>query len=325
MNRKDFIKTIAMTVVTVAVAMMAISPASALAEWNPRRPINMIVPYKAGGGTDSFGRAVSASTKGILKVPVVIVNKPGSSGITGATAAFNARPDGSTMMMTSGGSFLLTSMLRNTEINPLDSFKIVAQIGNLTTSLMVPQNSPFKTVQDLVDAAKAKPGKLRWAHTGRGGFHHVAGQGFLNKNGIKAVDVPYKGGSATRAAVMGGQVDFGMIGVQQAAGFESKIRVLALNAPQRDKVMKNVPTFKEQGFDFIDVSSPIVVFAPKGVDDGVVNGMAAALKKIAATPQFAEMMLKRGNSPAYLDAKAAEARLRTMKKQAEPIIDALKQ
>ncbi len=307
-----------------AMAMMVIAPASVLAEWNPKRPINMIVPYKAGGGTDSFGRALSASTKGVLKVPVVIVNKPGSSGITGATAAFNARPDGSTMLMTSTGSFLLTSMLRGTDVNPLDSFKIVAQIGNLTTSLMVPQNSPFKTVKDLVEAAKANPGKLRWAHTGRGGFHHVAGQGFLNQNGLKAVDVPYKGGSATRAAVMGGQVDFGMIGVQQAAGFEGKLRVLALNAPQRDKVMKDVPTFKEQGFDFIDVSSPIVVFAPKGVDDEIVNGLAAALKKITETPKFAEMMLKRGNAPAYLDAKATEARVRSMKKQAVPIIDALK-
>ena len=310
--------------VVVAVAMMAIAPATALAEWNPRRPINMIVPYKAGGGTDSFGRAVSASTKGILKVPVVIVNKPGSSGITGAKAAFNARPDGSTMLMTSAGSFLLTSMLRGTDVNPLDSFQIVAQIGNLTTSLMVPHNSPFKTVKDLVAAAKANPGKLRWAHTGRGGFHHVAGQGFLNQNALKAVDVPYKGGSATRAAVMGGQVDFGMIGVQQAAGFEGKLRVLALNAPQRDKVMKDVPTFKEQGFDFIDVSSPIIVFAPKGVDGEVVDGLAAALKDIAATPKFAEMMLKRGNAPAYLDAEAAEARLRAMKQQAVPIIEALK-
>jgi len=325
MKRRDFIKTMAGIAVIVAVAMMAMAPASAMAEWNPKRPINMIVPYKAGGGTDSFGRAVSASAKGILKVPVVIVNKPGSSGMTGCTAAFNARPDGSTMLMTSSGSFLLTSMLRDTKINPLDSFKVVAQIGNLTTSLMVPHNSPYKTVKDLVEAAKANPGKLRWAHTGRGGFHHVAGQGFLNQSGLKAVDVPYKGGSATRAAVMGGQVAFGMIGVQQAAGFEGKLRVLALNAPQRDKVMKDVPTFKEQGFDFVDVSSPIVVFVPKGVDDEVVNGMAAALKKIAATPKFAEMMRKRGNAPAYLDAKATEARLRAMKKQAGPIIDALKQ
>lgn len=305
-------------------ALVTIS-STAMAEWNPKRPINMIVPYKAGGGTDSFGRAISAAAKGVVKVPVVIVNKPGSSGMTGVTAAFNARPDGTTFLMTSAGSFTLTSMLRDTEITPLESFKVVAQVGNLTTSLMVADNSPFKSVADLVEFAEANPGKLRWAHTGRGGFHHVAGQGFLNVNGISAVDVPYKGGSATRAAVIGGQVDYGMIGVQQAAGFEGKLRILALNAPERDKVMKDVPTFKEQGFEFVDVSSPIVVFAQKDVDDETIKGLEKALEEVAASPEFAEIMLKRGNAPVYLNGKAAEAKLRDLKNGAEPIIKSLKE
>lgn len=324
MKKNSMSKMLTGITLMLVAGMIVSMPVSAMAEWNPKRPVNLIVPYKAGGGTDSFGRAISAAAKGIVKVPIVIVNKPGSSGMTGCTAAFNARPDGTTFLMTSSGSFTLTSMLRDTEITPLGSFKVVAQVGNLTTSLMVPQDSPYKTVKDLVEAAKANSGKLRWAHTGRGGFHHVAGQGFLNQNEIKAVDVPYKGGSATRAAVMGGQVDFGMIGVQQAAGFEGKIRILALNAPERDKVMKDVPTFKEQGFDFVDVSSPIIVFAQKGVDDEVVKGLEKALEEIAASPEFAELMLKRGNAPAYQNGKAAEAKLRALKKDAQPIIDSLK-
>lgn len=300
------------------------SSVSVFAEWDPKRPINMIVPYKAGGGTDAFGRAISASAKGIIKVPVVIVNKDGSSGIAGATAAFNARPDGSTFLMTSAGSFVLNSLLRDLEIDPFNSFQVVGQVGNLTTSVMVAYDSPYQTIQDLVEALKANPEKLRWAHTGRGSFHHVAGQGFLNKNGLKAVDVPFKGGSATRAAVMGGQVDFGMIGVQQAAGFEGKLRVLAVNAPERDKIMKDFPTFKEQGVDYMDVSSPIVVFAQKDVDKEVVQGLEQALEQIAASPKFAEMMLKRGDAPAYLDSKAAEAKLRSLREQAKPIIDSIK-
>ena len=296
----------------------------AWAEWKPRRPINIIVPYKAGGGTDAFARALSASTKGILKVPIVIVNKPGSSGIAGATAAASARPDGSTMMMTSAGSFLLTSMLRNTKVNPFDNFRIVAQVGNLSTALMVPKNSPLQSVQDLVDAAKAKPGKLRWAHTGRGGFHHTAGQGFLNSNDLQAKDIPFKGGSAARAALIGEQVDFGFIGVQQAAGFEEQLRVLGLNAPERDKVMSEVPTFAEQGFESIQVSSPIIVFAPNKVNDEIVMGMESILQKITATDKFAELMRAGGNAPAFLDGAAAEARLRAMQEQAAPIIDSLK-
>lgn len=319
MKRREFITTtVAMT------ATMALVPMAALADWNPRRPINIIVPYKAGGGTDSFGRALVSSSKGALQVPLVIVNKPGSSGITGATAAAGARPDGSMVMMTSAGSFVLTAMLRNTKVNPFDSFRVIAQIGNLTTSLMVPQNSPYKSIDDLVKDAKANPGKLRWAHTGRGGFHHVAGQGFLNASGLKAVDVPFKGGSATRAAVMGEQVHFGMIGIQQAAGFKGKIRTLALVSDKRDAFASDVPTFAEQGYNIPLVSSPIILFAPNGTPDDVAAGLEAAMKEIAAKPGFAEVMAKRGNAPAFLPGVRAKARLRAMRDEVKPIIAALR-
>lgn len=294
------------------------------AEWRPRRPINVILPYGAGGGTDSFARAVAAVSDTVLPVPLVVVNKPGSSGITGATEAAAARPDGGTVMITSSGSFLLTSMLRETDVTPLESFRIVAQIGNLTTSLMVPASSPFETVDDLVEAARANPGQLRWAHTGRGGFHHVAGQGFLNANGLEAVDVPFKGGSNTRAAVIGGQVDFGFIGVQQAAGFEGEIRVLGLNSAARDPIMSSVPTLAEQGHSFVDVSSPIILFAPLGVDDEVAATLEDAIRQITGMAEFAEIMAERGNTPVFLTGAEAEAKLRAMKTDAEPIIAALK-
>lgn len=308
--------------VTAGVAM---SGTTAFAEWRPRRPINLIVPYKAGGGTDSFGRAVAAVAEKALPVPVVIVNKPGSSGITGATEASRSRPDGSTMMLTSTGSFLLTSMLRDTDVTPLDSFRIVAQVGKLTTSLVVPANSPFQTVADLVDHATANPGSLRWAHTGRGGFHHVAGQGFLDSNGLETVDVPFKGGSATRAAVIGGQVDFGFMGIQQTAGFEKEMRALALNDDKRDAFKTDVPTFEELGFQWVPVTSPIVVFAPKDTPDDVVVGMQEAVRKMTELPEFAEAMAQRGNAPAFKTGADAEALIRDMKTSAEPIIAALKQ
>uniref|UniRef100_UPI003F6B2732 Bug family tripartite tricarboxylate transporter substrate binding protein n=1 Tax=Nereida ignava TaxID=282199 RepID=UPI003F6B2732 len=238
MKRRDFIQ-------TGLSASVILAAGPALAEWAPRRPINAILPYSAGGGTDALARAAAASAEGILPVPLVIVNKPGSSGITGATEAAAARPDGNTVMVTSSGSFLLTSMLRDTDVNPFDSFEIIAQIGNLTPAVIVPANSPFQSVQDLVDAANADPSLLRWAHNGRGGFHHVAGQSFLNRNGLKAQDVPFKGGGPTRAAVIGEQVDFAFVGIQQAAGFENELDVLALAAPERDAIRDDVPTLAE--------------------------------------------------------------------------------
>ncbi len=317
MRRREFIGT-----GLSASALLAAGPA--LAEWAPRRPINAILPYSAGGGTDALARAAAASADGILPVPLVIVNKPGSSGITGATEAAAARPDGNTVMVTSAGSFLLTSMLRETDVNPFDSFVTIAQIGNLTPAVIVPASSPFQSVQDLVDAARENPGSLRWAHNGRGGFHHVAGQSFLNRNDLEATDVPFQGGGPTRAAVIGAQVDFAFVGIQQAAGFENELRVLALVAPERDPIRDDVPTLAELGFDYVAVSSPIVFFAPNGTDPEIVAGMEAALKAITETQQFADMMRERGNVPAFLTGAETEERLREMQVQTQPVIDALK-
>lgn len=319
MDRRLFLQ------ITASAAALTMAQTSvALADWAPRRPLNVVVPYKAGGGTDSFARAIAAVAEGIIPVPVVIVNKPGSSGITGATEVAAARPDGNTILLTSGGSFLLTSMLRDTDVNPFDNFQIVAQIGNLSSALAVPTDSPYQTLADLVADLKARPGELTWAHTGRGGYIHVSGQGFLNSNGLEANDVPFKGGSATRAAVMGKQVDFGFMGVQQSAGFESEIRVLGLSAAERDAVMNEIPTFSEQGFSFVDAPSPIMIFAPKDMDAEIAAGMESALREIAALPEFAAIMGERGNAPAFLSGADAEARLREIQVQAEPIIAALK-
>lgn len=314
MDRRSFLQ------ITLAAPALALSSTAAFAEWNPRRPVNVIVPYSAGGGTDSFGRALAESADAALPVPMVIVNRPGSSGITGATEAAGARPDGSTFMMTSSGSFTLTYLLRDTEVNPFDSFIPVAQIGRLTTSLMVPMDSPHQTLDDLVAAMRADPGAMRWAHTGRGGFHHVAGQGFLNAAGLDAQDVPFSGGSNTRAAVIGGQVDFGMIGIQQAAGFANELRTLALVSDERDAFATEIPTFQEQGYDAPLISSPIVVFAPLGTPDDVIAGMQDAIEAITQEPGFIASMAERGNAPSFLPGVDVAGVLAALRDDAAPIV-----
>lgn len=318
MDRRDFMKLTAVT------SLGLVLPGSAaLAEWKPRRPINVILPYSAGGGTDAFGRAVSSVADKVLPVPVVIVNKPGSSGITGATEAVRARPDGSTMMLTSAGSFLLTSMLRKTDVNPIDSFRIIGSVGKLTTSLIVKKDGKFKTLKDVIEFGKANPGELRWGHTGRGSYHHVAGQGFLNANGVQAVDVPFKGGGNTRAAVIGGQVDFIFAGIQQTAGFEDQVVALGLNDDERDKFKTDVPTFEELGYKYVPVTSPIVLYAPKDTSDEIVDTMSAALKKITELPEFAEIMAKQGNYPYYRSGAEVKTFLEKMKEGVGPILQGL--
>lgn len=317
MDRRSFLH------LTLAVPALTLPGTAALAQWSPRRPVNVIVPYSAGGGTDSFGRALAESSEAALPVPMVIVNRPGSSGITGATEAAGARPDGTTFMMTSSGSFTLTYLLRDTDVNPFDSFIPVAQIGRLTTSLMVPTNSPYETLDDIVTAMRENPGTLRWAHTGRGGFHHVAGQGFLNAAGLEAQDVPFSGGGNTRAAVIGGQVDFGMIGIQQAAGFANELRTLALVSDERDAFASDVPTFMEQGYNAPLISSPIVVFAPLETPQDVIEGMQDAIQTITEQPGFIASMAERGNAPAFLPGPEVAEVLANLRDDAAPIIEGL--
>ncbi|MEE9333516.1 MAG: tripartite tricarboxylate transporter substrate binding protein [Granulosicoccaceae bacterium] len=317
MKRRSFV------VATGAAIAIALSTTIGFAADWPKRPINLVIPYKAGGGTDAYARAISAAAKGVLNVPIVVVNKPGSGGLNGANVVVGAKPDGYTMMMTSGGSFLLSTMMRKTNIDALESSEFVAQVGQLKTSLMVPNNSPFKNIQDLIKAAKEKPGSLRWAHSGRGGFHFVGGLGFLSKNGIKAQDIPFKGGGPTRAALIGEQADFGFLGVQQLAGFEKQLRALAVNSQERDAIMKNVPSFGEMGIPFAAVSSPVIVFAPKGTPVEIISAMESALKKIAASPEFSDLLVKRGTGPVYQNGADAKSGVTAMKADAKPLIESL--
>ncbi|MGI9487276.1 MAG: Bug family tripartite tricarboxylate transporter substrate binding protein [Geminicoccaceae bacterium] len=314
------------TVITAAITTLALglTATTGFTADYPRRPINIVVPYGAGGGVDTYARAVAATAaEGIVEVPIVIKNQGGSGGLNGAQAVSKARPDGYTIMLTSGGSFLLSTMTRDTDIDALETFDFVGQVGNLRTSLMVPAASPFQSVQDVIDAAKAAPGTLRWAHSGRGGFHFVGGLGFLAENGIEAQDVPFKGGGPTRAALVGGQTDFAFLGIQQLAGFEEQIRALAVNADERDTIMADVPSFGELDIPFSAVSSPVIMMAPKGTPPEAIAYLEDVLKQVAEAPGFAETLAAGGTAPNFADGETAKAALTAMKADAEPLLAGL--
>ena len=315
MYRRNVITAAAMALCAPILA----APAAFAADY-PRRPINIVVPYAAGGGVDTYARALAAAAEDTIPVPVVIVNKAGSGGLNGAQSVVGARPDGYTVMLTSGGSFLLSTLTRDTQIDALQSFDFVGQVGDLTTSLIVPMNSPFQTAQDVIEAANANPGSLRWAHSGRGGFHYVGGLGFLANNGLEAQDVPFRGGGPTRAALIGEQADFGFLGIQQLAGFEGQLRALAVNADTRDSIMSDVPSFGELGIPFARVSSPVVMLAPKGTPAEVIAYLETALDEITAKPGFAETLAASGTAPAYANAAEVETRLTAMKADVEPLL-----
>ena len=306
------------------VAAMGMALPSLAQDWQPKRPINVIVPYPPGGGTSTYGRALIGPLSEKLGVPVNIVNKPGAGGVNGATEAAAARPDGQTLLVTTGGALVMHSIFKDIPVDPFTSFETVAQVGGLQGSIVVPIDSPHQTLGDLIEAIKANPGGLRWAHTGRGAFLHVSGQSFLVANGLDATDVPFKGGAKVRAAVVGGQVDYAIIGVQQNRGFEDKMRALALIAPERDGLQPNIPTVAEQGFEYEFVNTPITMFAPAGTPAEVISTVSAAVKDIVSSDAYGDEMKTKGLLPAYLDAEAAKARLMDLGDTVRPIIEGIK-
>lgn len=320
MNRRNILKATAAAFATLS---FSITPLMA-EDWQPRRPINVIVPYGAGGGVDTYARSFATGLQEQLGVPIVIVNKPGSGGLVGSAEAAAARPDGQTMLLAAAGGILLGSMFKDAPVDPFDSFDTVAQIGNLVFAIAVPADSPYQTVADLVAAAKANPDGLRWAHGGRGSATHVPGQSLLDLNSLAATDVPFKGGAKIRAAIIGRQVDFGILGIQQSFGFDNELRVLGVFSADRYPLAPDVPTFDEQGIESGNIGSPVTLFAPLGTPAEAIATVSKALSSVTGADAFAEAMAPKGLTAAYADGPDADATLLAIKEGAQPVIDALK-
>lgn len=302
---------------------LAVSGTQALAQDYPRKPITIVVPYGAGGGIDTIARSVAEAAEGSVPVPFVVANKKGGGGLNGAQAVKKARPDGYTVMITSGGALVLSALTRGGDVDPFKDFEFIGQVGRLSSAYAVHASSPYQSLADLAGAIKANPGSVRWGHSGRGGSHHISGLGFLVKNGLQATDVPFKGGAASRTAILGEQVDFTVMGIQLADGYDD-IRVLAVNSNERDAQHPDVATVGESGFEFADVSSPVVMMAPAGTPPEVVKYLQDALKNVTQTESFAAAMAKRGLAPVFADAEGAKAAMTNLHKDAVPLVETLK-
>lgn len=286
----------------------------------PVRPIKILVPFNVGGGVDTYARALAQHAKNVIRAPIIIVNNPGASGLVAANKVMQARANGYTLMLTSSASLLLSSLTHKTQVSVFDSFSYIGQIGTLNTALIVPNSSPFTSVEQLISQAKATPERLRWAHAGRGGFHHIAGSGFLQKNNLSIQDVPFKGGGPARTALIGEQIDFGFIGSQQLKGFEQRLRVLAINSQTRDELMPHVPTFAELGIPFVDISSPIVIYAPRQTPVYVVEQLSTLVKKIVEQPEFKKTLKQKGLPSHYVDGRTSQQQLQQMLAELSPLI-----
>jgi tripartite-type tricarboxylate transporter receptor subunit TctC len=296
---------------TAALAFAAaacLAPARAQDKW-PSKPITYIVPFPAGGTTDILARLIGQKLGPALGTTIVVDNKGGAGGSVGSEIASRAAPDGYTIL---GGTIsshaINVSLYPKIGYDPIASFVPVSLIGTNPTVLVVNQASPYKTLQDVVAAGKAKKA-LNSASAGSGTSQHLSLELLKSRAGIDITHIPYKGSGPAIQDVMAGQVDM-MFDTTVVAGphIESgKLRALAVTSANRLPSMPNVPTVAESGVPGYEVISWQGIFAPAGTPKPIVDRLHAEVARILREPEMQERLVKLGMQGAEMSTEQIAA------------------
>lgn len=273
---------------TLLLCAAALLPAVARAAY-PEQPIRMIVAYAAGGGTDIAARAIAPFIAKYLgnNANVVVMNRPGAGGAIGFTELARAPADGYTIGFINTPNLLTIPIERKVSFHWQD-FDLLGNVVDDPGNFSVHADSPFRTLKDLVDHARANPGAVTYGSTGIGSDDHIAVLMLEKLAGVKMTHVPFKGTSETHGALVGKQIVLGSMNIGEALQFAkggSPLRNLGQMSAQRTTLAPNLPTFREQGYDIV-LASLRGIGAPKGLPPAVREQLAAAIQKAVADPEF---------------------------------------
>ncbi|HEX7864639.1 MAG TPA: tripartite tricarboxylate transporter substrate binding protein [Variovorax sp.] len=264
----------------------------------PTRPITLIVGWPAGGPADNVARPIAAQMSGILGQQIVIDNRPGAGGNIGSDLAARSKADGYTIMLATVASHGWNPALySNLGYRPIEDFAPVGLISTSPGTLLVPMNSPYRTVRDLVDWAKAHPGKLNYGSAGIGSSQHMAAAMFRKLAGIDVTHIPFKGTAPAMTELMAGRVD--MIITTGATPFvrSGKLRALAVAARQRLPSLPDVPTFEQAGVQGFHTDNWYGLVAPANTPRAILETLNAALAKTLENPEVQKQFVEQGALP----------------------------
>jgi len=272
--------------------------ASALAQDFPVRAVRIIVPYAPGGGTDITSRIVQDRTVALLGQPLVIENRAGGGTLIGTQAVANAPPDGYTLGVMDPAFVTNPQLMSDARYDPLRDFAPVTLLTVTPLILVVPPSFPARTVQELIDYAKANPGKLNYGSPGSGSGGHLAIEQFRHAFGLQMVHVPYKGAGPAVAAIVAGEVSMLMAG-SGAVPFvqDHRLRALAATSAKRVPALPDVPTFAELGFPQVNVETFAGLVAPAGTPQAVIKRLHAAFAGALQVPEVRAKFLQLNSFP----------------------------
>ena len=273
----------------------------------PTKPITLLNPFPAGGGTDAFARPLAAQLGEQLGVQVLIDNRGGAGGTVGASVAAKAAPDGYNWFIGASHHTIAPSMYKNLDYDIEKSFIPVALIASPPQVLVVnPQKVSARDLKQFIELLKKNPGKYNFASAGSGTVHHLAGELFKIQTGTFITHIPYRGAGPAMNDLLAGQVDLEFDGLgtsaQQING--GKLFAIAVASPKRSAAIPNVPTFMEAGLPNYEVSTWYAMFAPKGTPKPIVDKMIAEVEKAINTPKLKAIWAANGSETPNLYGEA---------------------
>ena len=288
-----------------------ISVGAAAADW-PTKPVNLIVPYPPGGGTDVIARIVQEPLSKQLGQPVLIENRGGAGGSIGTAAAAKATPDGQTLLFTLSSHTINPAIYRSLPFDTERDFSPVSQVASLPQLFAVHPSTPYRSFEDLVAYMKAHAGKVDYASVGVGSPSHMAGELLKLKLDLDMVHVPYRGGGPAVAAAMAGDVPLLIVSIPAAMSQvrAGRLRALAVSTAKRTPILPDVPTVAEAtGMKDFEVDSWYAVFAPSKTPQDIVLRTNKELAEVLARPEVKAKLLEQGATATPSSPEALAARV----------------
>ncbi|HWZ71808.1 MAG TPA: tripartite tricarboxylate transporter substrate binding protein [Casimicrobiaceae bacterium] len=284
--------------VTLGLVLIVLTVTAAAQGTYPVKPIKLIAPFPPGGGTDIFARLVATNLNQTLGWTIVVENKPGAAGSIGVEAAARSAPDGYTLVLGQTSNLAINPALYSKlAYDPLKDLMPVALVASTPLVLVASPKSTFKSLSEMVTAAKAKPDAISIASPGNGTVGHLTGEMFMRAAGIKLLHVPYKGASPALTDILGGQVDVYFATAQSVAEHikAGTLRALGTTSAKRLSVLPNVPTIAESGYKDFEAVSWYGLLVPAGTPESIVARLNSEINKVLQTGAVRTSAAKEGS------------------------------
>jgi len=268
-------------------------------------PLTLVVGFSSGGGVDTLARLIAQELAPALNRTVLVENRPGAGGTIAADTVARAAPDGNTLLFSETSVLIASHVFPQVKYKVADDFKPVAMLAQSGLAVAVSGSTPFQSLQDVLDAARAKPGALSYASAGVGSQHHLSGEWLKNKAGVDIEHVPYKGGTQAAQDLASGQIPLAIASVAVVTPHidSGRVRILAVLTEQRFASLPEVPTVNETLAGFVSTPS-MFLLAPAGTADELLEPISQSLESIVVRPKIVQAFAIHGSEPRYMDARA---------------------